>query len=95
MVGNGSVGGWVGCMGLGERVKHSVNVLFNTKITISMFHLTFNHDLNKFETFYAGLWVFSHLRWEKPVFPKAVFTRILPQYLPSCPKPSNPGYSTM
>ncbi len=26
-----------------------------------MFHLTFNHDLNKFETFYAGLWSFSHL----------------------------------
>ncbi len=24
-----------------------------------MFYLTFNHDLNKFETFYAGLWSFS------------------------------------
>ncbi len=45
-----------------------------TPVTISMSHLTFSHDLNKFETFYAGLWSFSHLGGKNLFFPK--------QYLP-------------
>ncbi len=48
-----------------------------------MFHLTFNHDLNKFETFYAGLWSFSHLGGKNLFFPRLY----LPEFYRSTYRP--------